>query len=321
MHALVTGITGFVGGHLAEHLLDQGDVVTGCSRRGEWPAELEHLRERVELAGCDLSDRPATLRFFERRRFDGVFHLAGMASPRECALHPQHAHRENTEAALHVFEAVRSCAPRPRILLVSSSYVYGQPLPSDLPVSTRCPIRIEQVYAATKWAAELLSEHYGRAYGVESVRVRPFNHTGPRQQPGYIVPDWIKQVAAIESGTLPPVLRVGDLDTRRDYTDVRDVVKAYRLLLLKAPSHTVYNLGSGCTRTGRELLDVLGGLSRVPWQIQTDPGRLRRRQPPEIVADAGPLRELTGWKPEIDLVSTLRDTLDYWRAKLEGGNK
>lgn len=317
MRTLVTGITGFVGGHLAEHLLAQGDRIAGCSRRGVWPKQLDHLADRVQLLPCDLSDPEATLRLFQRESYDTVFHLAGLANPRACDNDPELAWRQNIDATRHLYEAIQRSGQRPRVLMVSTSYVYGIPRPEDLPVRTSCPIRLQGPYAASKWAAEQLSQHFGAEHGLSIIRVRPFNHTGPRQPRGYVIPDWAHQVAAMETGQSPPVLRVGNLDTRRDYTDVRDVVRGYRLLVQKAEANAVYNLGSGVSRSGREILDVLASLCRVPLEIELDPGRIRDHEAHEIVADAGPLRQLTGWQPQIDLETTLRDTLDYWRTYKE----
>jgi GDP-4-dehydro-6-deoxy-D-mannose reductase len=313
MHALVTGITGFVGGHLAEHLLAEGLRVTGCSRRGQWPPAIEQLRHRVRLLECDLADERAADRLLTNGPYDVFFHLAGLANPRDCLADLERARRENVAATRNLYEAIRRSGQRPRVLFVSSSYVYGQPRPEELPVSTACPIRAEHPYAASKWAAEQSSIEYATEHGLDIVRVRPFNHTGPRQPAGYIVSDWARQIALVEAGKSPPVLSVGNLDTRRDYTDVRDVVRAYRLLVEKAATGSVYNLGSGSSHSGREILQMLCRLSRTPIHTETDAALLRAGEAPEIVADASPLRELTGWRPQIDLETTLRDTLEWWR--------
>jgi GDP-4-dehydro-6-deoxy-D-mannose reductase len=323
MRVLVTGITGFVGGHLADYLLAHGDHVSGCSRHAEWPKHLSHLSGHVSLWPCDLGDPQATVKLFERETYDAVFHLAGLANPRTCRLEPLRAERENVAATRNVYEAIRRSGQRPRVLFVSTSYVYGQPRPQDLPVGTACPVRPEDPYGASKWAAEQLSTQYVAEYGLDIIRVRPFNHTGPRQPTYYVVPEWAQQIAAIEAGRRPHVLRVGNLDTRRDYTDVRDVVRAYRLLIEKACADEVYNLGSGVGRSGREILEALRSLSRAPLEIESDPCRVREGEAPEIVADAAPLRQLTGWQPQIDLRATLHDTLNFWRAcsisDLQGG--
>ena len=314
MRVLVTGITGFVGGHLAEYLLAQGDNVSGCSRHAQWPSHLAHLSDRVRLLPCDLSDPQATSRLFEQAVYDAVFHLAALANPRTCRLEPERARRDNVAATENLYEAIQHSGQRPRVLFVSTSYVYGQPRPEDIPVSDACPIRPEDPYGESKWAAEQLSSRYVAEHGLDIFRVRPFNHTGPRQPTYYVVPDWASQIALTEAGQRPPWLSVGNLDTRRDYTDVRDVVRAYRLLIEKARADAVYNVGSGVSRSGREILETLRGLSRAPLKIESDPGRVRSGEAPEIVADSAPLRQLTGWQPQIDLRTTLDDTLNFWRA-------
>jgi GDP-4-dehydro-6-deoxy-D-mannose reductase len=321
MRTVITGITGFVGGHLAEHLLAEEDHVIGCARRGRWPADLEHLRERVRLAACDLNDEACLRGLFASESVDVVFHLAGLASPRACAADPGRAERENVEATRKLYDAVRSSGQRPRVVFVSSSYVYGRPLPNELPLTTSAPIRADHPYAASKWAAEQLSVRYAEEYGLDVARVRPFNHTGPRQPLGYIVSDWASQLAQFDRAAGAnaahdrAVLRVGNLDSRRDYTDVRDVVRGYRLLALRAAAGSVYNLGSGVAVSGSEILDVLCRLCRVPVACEIDPRLVRSDEAPEIRADASELERLTGWRPRIAFETTLRDTFEYWKAR------
>jgi len=318
MRALVTGITGFVGGHLAELLLTHGDIVSGCSRSGRWPDPVNHLADRIRLRQCDLTNRPVPTTLLGQEPIDVVFHLAGLANPRACQNDPLKARGENVEATRNLYEAVRLSGQRPRVLFVSTAYVYGNAATEHLPIQPTCPLRTEHPYAATKWEAEQLSVRYADELGLNIIRVRPFNHIGPRQPTGYIVSDWAQQIAAIEAGKALPRLRVGNLDTRRDYADVRDVVRAYRMLACEPKAKGVYNLGSGVSRSGREILELLRRLSRVPWQFEIDQDRTRGSEAPEIVADATPLRTLVGWKPEIAFETTLRDTLDFWRH-LQGG--
>jgi GDP-4-dehydro-6-deoxy-D-mannose reductase len=318
MRTLVTGIAGFVGGHLAEHLLACGDEIVGCSRRGAWPPGLGHLADRATLHSCDLADQNAAKSLVLSARPDAVVHLAALANPRECQANRVSAKIQNEAATTFLLDGIRASGQTPRILYVSTSYVYGQPERRELPVATACPVRIDNVYAESKWDAENTCDLFHKRYGLDIIRVRPFNHVGPRQPAGYIVSDWTRQVAAIERGDAEPILRVGNLDSRRDYTDVRDVVRAYRLLIERGQRGEVYNLGSGTSRSGREILDSLARLSRVSWRFEIDPARVRPDEAAEIVADATPLRKLTGWTPEISFDQTLADTLEYWRAE-QGG--
>lgn len=318
MRILVTGISGFVGGHLAEHLLACGDEVTGCSRAGRWPDELRHLSERIDLIPCDLTQEMSALSLLEKRQYDAVIHLAGLANPRACEAAPQEAERQNSLATALLVAAIRESGQQPRLLMVSTSYVYGTPNPKRLPIRTDSPLQPDTIYGKTKLEAEAADAGNAADNRLDIVRVRPFNHIGPRQPEGYIVADWTRQIAAIERGHAPPILRVGNLDSRRDYTDVRDVVRAYRLLIEHGGRGEVYNLGSGTSRSGREILEVLRRLSRVPWDFESDPARVRPNEAYEIVADATPLRVATGWRPEIDFETTLRETLDYWRSNEKG---
>ncbi len=319
MRTLVTGITGFVGGHLTEHLLAEGDSVTGCSRRGAWPKQLAHLVHRTRLIRCDLCDSDQAQSLLEHETFDSIFHLAGLASPQACLADPETARRENVVATENLYEAIRRSGQQPRVLFISTCYVYGQPAPSNLPVTITCPIRAEHPYAATKWAAEQISLRFAEMAKLDIIRIRPFNHTGPRQPAGYMVSDWAGQIAAIEAGKMPARLHVGNLDTRRDYSDVRDIVRAYRMIAGQPQSRGVYNVGSGVSRSGREILELLRGLSRVPWEVVEDRTRMRTSEIQEIVADTTAIRSFIGWKPEVDFKTTLADTLEYWRG-LQGGN-
>ena len=318
MRTLVTGITGFVGGHLAEHLLACGDEVIGCSRAGRWPDELRHLSDRIDLIPCDLTQETSALALFEKRQFDAVIHLAGLANPRACEAAPPEAERQNSWVTALLISAMRTSGQRLRLLMVSTSYVYATPDPTGLPIRSDSPLEPDTIYGKTKLKAESAAADDGTDNRLDIVRVRPFNHIGPRQHEGYIVANWTRQIAAIERGHAPPILRVGNLDSRRDYTDVRDVVRAYRLLIEHGGRGEVYNLGSGTSRSGREILEVLRRLSRVPWDFESDPARVRPNEAYEIVADATPLRVATGWRPEIDFEATLRDTLDYWRSNEKG---
>jgi GDP-4-dehydro-6-deoxy-D-mannose reductase len=322
MRALVTGITGFVGGHLAEDLVAHGDHVIGCSRTGNWPHALAHLSEVVQLVPCDLGDGEATARLLADHPVDAIYHLAGLANPRACADDPTRAARENVLTTQNVCDGVLRSGRQPRFLFVSTGYVYGHPSPEHLPIGVDAPVRAEDPYAASKWAAEQCTIQFAEKTQIPIVRVRPFNHAGPRQSPGYIVSDWTRQVVEIESGRVPPVLRVGNLDTRRDYTDVRDIVRAYRMLAHESRAFTprassVYNLGSGFARSGREVLETLRSISDAEWDWETDPRLLRPGEADVIVADAKPLQELIGWKPEIDFRDTLRDTRKWLKGEAE----
>jgi GDP-4-dehydro-6-deoxy-D-mannose reductase len=320
LQVLVTGITGFVGGHLADHLLAENDEVTGCSRSGSWPPHLKYLADRVRLVSCDLSQPGAAMSLFDHDEFDVVYHLAAVADPRVCATDPSHARRANVLATERLYDAIVQAGQRPEMLFVSTAYVYGHPRPEDLPIQSTAPICIDSEYAATKWQAEQISVRFAAEHGLSIRRVRTFNHVGPRQPAGFIVADWARQVALIEAGKMPAMLRVGNIESRRDYSDVRDIVRAYRLLAAspgREGMSDVFNLGSGVSRSGREILDGLQAITRSYWDFEIDPDLLRPGEAAEIVADATPLRRLTGWSPRYNLHQTLSDTLDYWRSVVQ----
>jgi GDP-4-dehydro-6-deoxy-D-mannose reductase len=315
MRTFVTGITGFAGGYLAEHLLSEGDEVSGCSRNGVWPKHLSHIASQASLHACDLGDAEAARRLFRESSPDVIFHLAALAHPKSCLEAPELAHRANVQATQNLLDAILENRLRTRLIYVSTSYIYARPSTADLPLNTGFPVRTDHPYAASKWAGELCCVRYAEEFGLDTVRVRPFNHTGPRQPTGYIVPDWARQIASIEAHRIPPILCVGNLASRRDYTDVRDIVRAYRLVARLAPANAVYNIGSGASRSGREILDILQRLSLEKFEIRQDPNRLRSDEIPDMRADTCPLVELTQWVPKISIEATLSDTLDYWRAK------
>jgi GDP-4-dehydro-6-deoxy-D-mannose reductase len=315
MSALITGITGFVGGHLAEHLLGRGEHVVGCDLRGSWPEWLEHLAGRAELIELDLSRADRLHSFMRCYRFERIYHLAGLADPRACQRDPSLAWRHNVKATEYLCEAIVRSAPAARLLLVSSVYVYGRPGPEQMPLGTDCPVSGEHPYAASKLAAEQLAFDYAEQCGLDVVIVRPFNQAGPRQPRSYLIADWSAQVAEMELGLRERVLAVGNLATRRDYTDVRDAVRAYRMLLERAPSRSLYNLGSGRAVSGHDILGILKRLSRVQFRVETDPSKFRD-DAPLLVADIGPIRSGIGWEPQIAPEQTVADTLQFWRRQL-----
>jgi GDP-4-dehydro-6-deoxy-D-mannose reductase len=314
MRVLIAGVTGFVGCHLAELAVAEGDQVFGCSRHVRGGAELRSLPPQVELSRCDLQDAEAVRRYIEQVRPERVYHLAGMSNPGECLQDAPEALRQNYDTTRNLYEALAQCGARTKVLFVSSSYVYGNPDPGDLPLKESAPLRGRgHPYTDSKLKAEQLMDDYDDV-GLEVVCVRSFNNAGPRQKV-HLIAEWARQIARIEAGSTKPELHHGNLDVRRDWTDVRDVVRAYRLLLAKAEAGQVFNLGSGIARSARDVLDGLLGLARVAVSPVADPQLARPHDAPEIVADASRLRAVTGWKPEIDFQKTLRDTLDDWRER------
>lgn len=319
MRVLISGVTGFVGSHLAELAVERGLQVFGCSRRGRRHGNSETLPPSVEVSECDLTQPEAVRRYVERVRPEFVFHLAGMSNPGQCRQDPRGAFRENHEGTRNLYEALVASDVRAKVLFVSSSYVYGVPHPDDLPLRESAPLRGRgHPYSDSKLKAEQLMDDYDDR-GLHVLCVRAFNNAGPRQKL-HLIAEWARQIARIEAGELKPELSHGNLDVRRDWTDVRDVARAYVLLLEQGESGQVYNLGSGLARSAREVLDRLLGMATVKIRPLQDESLLRADDAPEILADASRLRAVTDWKPEIDFETTLRDTLDGWRER-EGAKR
>ncbi|HLJ92954.1 MAG TPA: GDP-mannose 4,6-dehydratase [Gemmataceae bacterium] len=314
MRILLTGVSGFAGGHLAEALLEQGGVeLYGTGQRGQWPSELWHLADRVVLRRCPLDDGATIEALLREIQPEQIYHLAGYSDAGRSFREAEDAWAGNLTGTRCLYDAILRWGGRPRILYVGSGIVYG-----DLEDPTRAhdelsPLRPASPYAASKAAADLLSYQYARCAGLDIVRVRPFNHIGPRQSPQYAVAHFAQQLAAIDCGKQAPLLETGNLDPRRDLTDVRDMVRAYMLLMERGRSGEVYNVGTGQAHSMREVLNRLLALTRVPIEVRQRPGLVRATDTNVILADPSKLRSEVGWQPQRSLDQTLVDTLDYWR--------
>ncbi|WP_152052657.1 GDP-mannose 4,6-dehydratase [Tautonia marina] len=319
MRALISGITGFVGGHLAEHLLDQGDAVVGLSASGRWPDSTAHLAEAVRLETFDLlADSVGSLaRMLTRKRPEAIYHLAAQANPHASFDDPRATWDLNLGGTLTLLEAIRQAEldEKPRVVLVGSGVSYGNPSPEDLPVTERCPLRPNNPYAASKAAADLLGIQHWLAHGTPVVIARPFNHAGPRQEDRYVLSSFARQVAEVERGDRPRI-EVGNLQVVRDFTDVRDIVRAYRLLAESGRPGEVYNIGTGRNESLAHLLDILRGLADRPVEVVVDPARVRPVDQPLLLADASKLHADTGWEPRWTSEQTLADMLNFWRSHL-----
>jgi GDP-4-dehydro-6-deoxy-D-mannose reductase len=321
MRALVTGISGFVGGHLAEHLLASGDEVVGLSNSGRWPSSLAHLAERARIGACDLATVPQgemTDRI-AREAPEVVYHLAAQANPQASVADPRGTWALNLGGTLTLLEAVKGSGLKPRVVLVGSGVCYGNPAPEHMPVNESCPLRPNNPYSASKGAADLLGVQHYLAHGTDVVMARPFNHAGPRQSSTYVLGALARQVAEVEAGIKPRV-EVGNLDIVRDFTDARDVVRAYRLLATKGTPGEIYNLGSGRGTRLADALEMLRSLAGVPIEVFVDPARVRPVDQPLLVADASKLRLATGWEPAFSIEQTLADMLDDWRTALKSAS-
>lgn len=317
MRILITGITGFVGSHLAEYALTRGDVeVFGTVR---WRSRLENVegfQDDITMVDCDLRDSSATRRCLQNIKPDYIFHLAAQSFVPTSWTAPEETLTTNIISELNLLEAMRDIDKEIRIQVAGSSEEYGLVFEEEAPIKETNPLRPLSPYAVSKVAQDLLAYQYNRSYGLFTVRTRAFNHEGPRRGHVFVTSNFARQIAQIEAGKKEPVIEVGNLSARRDFTDVRDVVKAYWLSLEKGEPGEVYNIGSGRAVTIREMLDMLLALSDVKIEVRPVPERMRPSDVELLLADVGRFNALTGWKAEIPLTKTLEDTLDYWRTRV-----
>jgi GDP-4-dehydro-6-deoxy-D-mannose reductase len=323
MRVLITGIGGFAGSHLAELCLARGDVeVLGTVRRdpagtgGLRLGHVAHLAERLRLVEADMRDARAVERVVRETQPEIVFHLAGQAAVPLAFQDPAGTFLDNAVGQLHLILAILRHQPAARLLVVGSATEYGRVEPDEDPVDEGAPLRPVDPYAVSKVAQDLSAYQYYVSHQLQAVRVRPFNHIGPRQGTDFAIASFARQIAAIEAGLAPPEMLVGNLSAVRDFTDVRDMVRAYWLAATQGRPGEVYNLGSGRGRRIDELLATLADLSRVRFAIRQDPARLRPADMRSFVCNAARFRADTGWSPQIPVEQTLRDTLDYWRGRV-----
>ena len=315
MRVLVTGITGFVGSHFADYALARGVDVVGSYRWRSNTENIAHIRGRLELVECDLRDMSSAQHLIEAVRPDWVIHLAAQSFVGTSWQAPAETFVTNALSQVNLLEAVRARVPRARFLVIGSSEEYGFVMEDELPITEANPLRPLSPYAVSKVAQDLMGYQYFKSYGMEIVRSRAFNHEGPRRGDVFVTSNFARQIAEIERGAREPVIAVGSLKNRRDYTDVRDIVRGYWLLLEKGEAGEVYNLCSGRAWVIQEILDFLLGEARVSGiTVREEPGRLRPSDVPVLRGDATKARQAVGWRPEIPFEQTLRDILEYWRA-------
>jgi GDP-4-dehydro-6-deoxy-D-mannose reductase len=318
LRALITGISGFVGSHLAEYLLNHTDWQVAGTVYGRLD-NIEHLRDRLLIFPAELSRLEVTRFIVEETQPDAIFHLAAQPLPQLSRMDPWFTLENNIRAQLNILEAVTQLQLRSRVLVVGSSEEYGYIRPEDLPIDEETPLRPATPYGVSKIGQDFLGLQYFLSHGVETVRVRPFNHIGPRQRQGFVAADFARQLAEIEAGTREPEVVVGALDAVRDFSDVRDIVRGYYLALTKGEPGETYNLGSEQGHAVREMLDTLIGYLGQEIKVVQDPARMRPVEVPRVVSDCRKLRARTGWHTEITFEQSLRDVLDYWRAQVRSG--
>jgi len=309
---LVTGANGFVGSHLLDRIIGRGPVVAWFYPEGPPPPAAPGLEWRA----VDVTDRAAVARAVADAAPSRVVHLAGAPNVAASWQGVVPYLLINAMGTDHLLSALAAAGRPCRVVVVTSSQVYQS---SADPIDENAPLVPSSPYGFSKLAQDELARAIADSENLDVVVARPFNHTGPRQTASYAVPSFARQIARIELGLAPPVLRVGNLDTRRDLTDVRDVVGAYETVLDRAPRGRVYNVCSGRAWRIQDLLDMLLRMSHTDVRVETDGARMRPNDLPTSVGDGSRIRAEIGWTPVIPIEQTLRDTLDWWRGEARAG--
>ena len=319
--ALITGVTGFAGSHLAEYLLaEQSEVeIFGTYRWRSRTENIDGLASRIRLVEADMRDSSSMLQILDEIRPDYVFHLAAQSFVPSSWTAPNETLTTNITGQTNLFEAIRRLRLDPVVQIACSSEEYGLVRPDETPITEDNPLRPLSPYAVSKVGQDLLGYQYFQSYGLKVIRTRGFNHTGPRRGPVFVTSNFAKQIASIEAGLQEPVIRVGNLDAVRDFTDVRDMVRAYWLAVLHGKPGEAYNIATGTGITIRQLLDRLLALSTAEVKVELDPDRLRPSDVEILIGDSSKFRRDTGWEPRVPFDQTLRDILDYWRQRTVAG--
>ena len=306
---LVIGVAGFVGNYLLQEMHNSGMECYATKLAHE---TFENANAKVY--DLDIMNKDDIVALLMEVRPDYIFHLAAQSSVGLAWKNPGLTVDVNIKGSLNVMDAIRELYYKPKVLLIGSGEEYGHIRPGETPITEMNLLRPGNIYAATKACQNMIGNIYAKAYDMDLMMVRAFNHIGPGQAPMFVVSDFCKQVAEIEKGLREPVMKVGNLAAKRDFTDVRDVVKAYVKLIQAGVSGETYNVGSGDAKAIQDILDTIVSMSDCNIRVEIDPNKLRPVDVPIIEADITKLNQLTGWKPEISLKQTIRETLDYWRA-------
>ena len=329
-NVLITGITGMVGSHLADFLINNTDwKIYGLVRWNDRMDNIEHLmpminnKKRVELVYGDINDLASLLSAFDGVMPDYVFHLAAQSYPKTSFSSPLETLETNVLGTAKVLEAIRVLKLDPVVHVCASSEVFGRVPKELLPIHEDVTFHPASPYAISKVGTDLIGRFYGEAYGLTVVTTRMFTHTGPRRGDVFAESTFAKQIAMIEAGLVPPIIKVGNLDSLRTWSDVRDAVRAYYLLVTKSPqAGEYYNIGGSYTCTVREMLDFLLSISTTKnIKVEIDPERLRPIDADLQIPDTSKFKRHTGWEPEYSFNKTMEDLLEYWRQQIKNGRR
>jgi GDP-mannose 4,6-dehydratase len=325
MKVLITGITGFVGSHLADYIIENHPQ-TGIFGTKRWRSPMENIaniRNKITLIDCDLRDLPSCIHTLNEVNPDVIFHLAAQSYVPYSYIAPVDSLMTNIIGTANLLEAVRICGINPVIHICSSSEVYGQVQPDEIPIKETNPLRPASPYAVSKVGEDMLGWQYFTAWNLQTIRTRMFTHTGPRRGEVFVTSNFAKQIVRIEKGIQEPVIKTGNLDSVRTFADVRDTVRAYWLMIEKyfegkVAAGEVYNIGGTTTMTVGDMLNKLLELARIKHKvsIEVEKERLRPADVTLQIPCIDKFMEHTGWTPTIPFETTMKDLLDYWRDKL-----
>jgi GDP-4-dehydro-6-deoxy-D-mannose reductase len=316
MKALITGCAGFAGSHLAEYLLEKGEEVIALVRPDESQANIREIEEHLQVARADLRDHDSVLEVLRLSKPQRIYHLAAFSSPANSFENPEMTYQVNFMGTLNLLSAWLRAGMDCRLLLVSSSEVYGTVAKEKLPMREEMELHPVNPYGGSKAAAEILALQFFRSYGLPIVRVRPFNHTGPRQSSQFVCSKFARQVAEIDLGVRPPTILAGNVQVVRDFSDVRDIVRGYRDLLESGAPGEVYQLCSGHPVSIESILQTVISFASKPVRVSVDKSLLRNQEAAEIWGDYSKARLAVGWEPRHALADSLRELKLHWEATL-----
>ena len=313
---LITGVTGFVGSHMAELLLSEGFEVHGLCRWRSRKENVDHINSKIRLREGDLLDAHSLQDLIMDVRPTHIFHLAAQSYVPASWTSPAVTLEINIVGPCNLFEAVRAAQINPLIQIACSSEEYGLVHPNEVPIKETNPLRPLSPYGVSKVAMDFLGYQYFKSYDMKIVRTRGFNHTGPRRGDVFAESSFAKQIVEIEKKQKEPVIHVGNLEAERDYTDVRDMVRGYLMAVEKGEPGEVYNICTGKAVKIKKVLETLLSLSKVKVKVEQDPARMRPSDVPILLGDNSKFVKQTGWKPQIPFEKTMADLLNYWRKKI-----
>lgn len=314
--ALITGVTGFAGSHLTELLLKEGVEVYGIQRWRSKTENIRHLQDKIKIEEADLLDAHSLYTVIDKIKPDYIFHLAAQSFVQSSWASPTQTLEVNIIGSAHLFEAVRKTGLPITIQIACSSEEYGKVLSDEVPIKETNPLRPLSPYAVSKLAMDYLGYQYFQSYGLRIIRTRGFNHTGPRRGDVFAESSFAKQIAEIEKGSREPIVHVGNLEAQRDYTDVRDMVRAYYVAVQKCEPGEVYNIATGSAWKIKDVLDLLISMAKVKVEVKPDPARMRPSDVEILIGDNTKFVKQTGWKAEIPFEKTMEDLLNYWRENV-----